>query len=183
MSPTGNWWDLGIPLTDNSSITSSDIADGTVTAGILASSVAAFVPGTATILVSSHSSDDQYQATIRLYDINAVAWARPQHVRVYLTGSTGQAGAAIASTAPNSFALKSTATTDVWSWVSTVNSGVAASTQTANVYLDFVTTTDGALTLHFIMNAAGASTYSLTLDWAGGCVRSSGQFGTTVAAT
>ena len=188
-----DWWNLGVPLTDYSSITSSDLADdsvtagkildGAVTAGKVAAAVSKYIPGVATIALSSHSSDNEYQATIALFDVAGNAWARRQHVRVYVQASTLDAGSSLCSTAPAGFGVKSSATTDAFSWVSTANSGVPASTNTAGSDKEFITTSDGVLTVSLTCSGAAASTWVLVLDWLGGVVKSSDTFGTTVAAT
>ena len=178
-----DWWNLGVPLTDYSSITSSDLADESVTVGKIDTDVSKYIPGVATIALSSHSSDNEYQATIALFDVAGNAWARRQHVRVYVQASTEDAGSSLCSTAPAAFGVKSSATTDAFSWVSTANSGVAASTNTANSDHEFITTSDGVLTVSLTCSAAAASTWVLVLDWLGGVVKSSDTFGSTVAAT
>jgi hypothetical protein len=182
-----DWWNLGVPLTDYSSITSSDLADESVTVGKIDTDVSKYIPGVATILLSSHSSNDEYIATVQLYDVAGNAWARRQHVRVYVQASTEDAGAALCSTAPGGFGIKSTATTDssgtAFTFAYTLNSGVAASTNTAGSDKEFITTSDGVLTVSLTCAAAEASTYVLVLDWLGGVVKSSDTFGTTVAAT
>lgn len=181
----GDWWGRGAPITEGSSddIGQTQIATSGVALAELDATVKAYIPGTATILLSSHSSNNEYYATIRLFDVAGNAWARRQHVRVYYSGSTDDAGGAVASTAPAGLAVQSSGSSGISGWTSTINTGVAASTNLANADKDFLTSSDGYLSLVLTLSAASASTYVLTLDWAGGCVRSSGNIGTTVAAT
>ena len=181
----GDWWGRGAPVTEGSSgdIGQTQIATSGVALAELDATVKAYIPGTATILVSSHSSDDEYQVLVSLYDVAGNAWSRRQHVRVYISGTTGDAGSTVASTAPASMNVKSSASTDVFSWTSTIGTGVPATTNTAACDLEFITTSDGLLSLAIVENGANASTHVVTLDWIGGCVRSSGNIGTTVAAT
>jgi len=180
---SGDWWMRGAPLTDDSSLASSDLGAGIIAATHLDTATKSYIPGVATILVSSKSSNDEYNALIALYDVGGNAWKRRQHVRVYLSASTADAGGAIASTAWTAFGVKTSASTDVFSWTSTVNTGVAASTNTATLDKEFLTSSDGLLALAVGIAAANASTCVLTLDWAGGVIRSSDCIGTTVAAT
>jgi len=179
----GNWWDRGTPLTDYSSIQSSDIGGEQIGATALDSTTKSYIPGVAVIGCSTHSSNDEYDVTVQLYDVGGNAWARRQHVRVYLSGSTGDAGGAVASSAAARINVKSSASTDVFSSISTINTGVAASTHTAALDLDFLTASDGTLTINIDYSSDDATTHCVVLDWIGGVVRSSGTIGTTLAST
>jgi len=185
MTLQGDWWTRGAPFCEDSSISSTQISAGAVTSTKVASAVLGYIPGTATIRCSSHSSDNFYYAQIRLYDAGGNAWTRRQHVRVYLQGTTGDAGDTVASTVPTALDLQTTATTAaIGTWDATSeNVGIQGSTHTAQVDREFITTSDGYLNIAMTMGAAGASTYYLVVDWQGGVVKSSAALGSTVAAT
>jgi len=181
-----NWWEKmtpGIgPLMDGSTLQSSDFAADAIGATNLDTTTKSYIPGVATIDLSSKSSNDEYNARIVLYDIGGNAWTRREHVRVFL-GTTAQDGT-VASTAWSAFGIKSSASTDVFSTISTINTGVEMSTQQATLDKDFLTASDGLLSVAFGKGGAHtASTLYLMVDWRGGLIVSSGTVGTTVAAT
>ena len=181
---SGNWWETcGQLFNSDSSLNSTQLGAGVVTSTKLDTDLKKWIPGTATIHLSTHSSDDQYQATVALFDVGGNAWARRQRVRLYIQGDTGDAGGAVASTVYDGFAVKSTATTDVYDWASTINTGIIGTTNTAGVDYDFLTASDGTLTVRITKTTETASSNVLVVDWFGGCVRSSDNLGTTLAAT
>ncbi|MDD5366923.1 MAG: hypothetical protein PHR30_16420 [Gallionellaceae bacterium] len=180
-----DWWMRGQPaLVLDSTITSSQLGSGSVGSSALAAdavapedvspNVWAFIPGEASIVQSSKSSDNEWYVTVQLRDADGTAYPRVMPVRVYL-GTTAAAGSAVASTSFGSFLVATSANVAMTSGTAFTSTlaGIVTTTHLANVDYDFLTDSSGYLTLCCELATDAASTDVLHVVWAGGAYRAS----------
>ncbi len=189
-----DWWYNSRPVTLDSTITSSqlgtdsvgtaqieadavgtaEIADNAVTVDAVGSNLWAFIPGEASIVQSSKSSDNEWYVTVQLRDADGTKYTKAMPVRVYL-GTTAAAGSAVSSTSFGSFLVATSANVAMTSGTAFTSTlaGIVTTTHLANVDYDFLTDSSGYLTLCCELATDAASTDVLHVVWAGGAYRAS----------